>query len=259
MTIRQSRESNVQYGNYVGRVNRICEDFRIDSLQPQISALDETLQQNDVINVALVGGFKAGKSSFLNSLVGRDVLPAAVLPLTSVVTYVKYGIEDKAKVRLLSGQDKDIALHELPDFITEERNPENAKRVDRVDVELSNLQEYKGIRFVDTPGFGSAYKHNTLTSTGWLPKVGAAFLAVSVAHPFSEADILLLKELATYTSEIVVLITKIDLVSSIEVNEVTQFIHNQVVKQLGKDVQILPFSNRPGFEGIMDPIIRTDC
>jgi len=106
--------------NFVGNIKQACDMFRIDSL-----ALSEMLQQDNVINVALAGGFKAGKSSFVNSLIGKDVMPVAVLPLTSVITCVKYGAEDRSKVKLLSGKEQDIALSELPEYITEERNPEN--------------------------------------------------------------------------------------------------------------------------------------
>ena len=200
---------NHEYEKHLGQINRICGDFRIDSLKPRLAAISESLQDGDSINVALIGRFKAGKSSFLNSLIGRDVMPVAVLPLTSVVTYVKYGPEDRAEVRFHNGEIKTIALSELEDFITEEKNPENIKEVARVVVEVAGLREFEKIHFVDTPGLGSVYKHNTLTSTGWLPKVGAAFLAVSIDHPLSEDDISLLKELDTYTSEIIIFLNKI--------------------------------------------------
>jgi len=236
-----------EYEKYLELINRICGDFRIDSLKPRIAAISETLQESDSVNLALIGRFKAGKSSFLNSLIGKDVMPVAVLPLTSVVTYVKYGPEDRAEVRFHNGKTKTIALNELADFITEEGNPENVKEVARVDVEIADLQKFAKIHFVDTPGLGSAYKHNTLTSTGWLPKVGAAFLAVSIDHPLSEEDISLLKELDSHTSEIIILLTKIDLIPQKEVDKVIDFIHKQVRQHLNKNLQIFPFSNKSAF------------
>ncbi|MFH1368853.1 MAG: dynamin family protein [Elusimicrobiota bacterium] len=254
MSIQQSCESNLQYKSYVEQVNRICEDFHIDSMKAQIAALSETLEQSGLINIALVGSFKAGKSSFLNSLIGRDVMPVSVLPLTSVITYVQYGTENKATAKLLNGQIQNVSLHELADYITEERNPNNVKQVDGMDVELTSLEEYKGIRFVDTPGFGSAYIHNTLTSAGWLPRAGAAFLTVSVTNPFSEADMLLFKELDNYTSEIIILLTKTDLVSRKEADEVAEFIREQIRKYLKREVCVLPFSNKPGFEPIRQTV-----
>ena len=248
MAVIQDQNLNPAYKNYVETISRICSDFHIDSLKGQIEAISETIYIRDFINVALVGGFKAGKSSFINSVIGRDVLPVAVLPLTSVITYIRYGPRNKAQVELLNAQTIEIPLEKVVDYITEDNNPENVKQVLRVDVELECLWQYPGIQFVDTPGMGSVYKHNTTTSTGWLPRIEVAFLAVNVAQPLSEAELGLLKELDTYTCEIVLLLTKIDLVPANDVNTVVQFIRDQVKQHLNKDIRIFPFSIRSSFE-----------
>jgi len=248
MSVNQGQELNSVYKNYVDTISRICCDFHIDSLKGQIAAISESIQESDFINVALVGGFKAGKSSFINSVIGKNVLPVAVLPLTSVITYIRYGTRNKAQVELLNGQINEIPLEKVVDYIAEENNPDNAKQVMRVDIELDCLRQYPGIQFVDTPGIGSVYKHNTITSTGWLPRVEAAFLALSVVQPLSESELDLLKELDNYTCEIVLLLTKIDLVSTNEVDKVIQFIRNQVKQHLNKDIRIFPFSIKSGFE-----------
>lgn len=248
MAVNQDRTLNPVYKNYVEAISRICGDFHIDSLKPQITAISDNIHEGSFINVALVGGFKAGKSSFINSIIGKDVLPVAVLPLTSVITYIRYGAYNKAKVELLNGQTTEIPLEKVVDYITEDNNPKNIKQVKRVDVELVSLEQYQGIQFVDTPGIGSVYKHNTITSTEWLPRVGAAFLAVSVVQPLSEAELELLKELDNYTCEIVLLLTKIDLVATSETDKVVQFIRDQVKQYLNKDLRVFPFSNKAGFE-----------
>ena len=247
MAANQEKDLNPVYMNYVETISRICCDFHINSLKPQIAAIGENIHEGNFINVALVGGFKAGKSSFINSIIGKDVLPVAVLPLTSVITYIRYGVRNKAQVELLNGQTTEIPLEKLIDYISEDNNPKNVKQIKRVDVELVCLEKYRGIQFVDTPGIGSVYKHNTVTSTEWLPRVGAAFLAVSVVQPLSEGELELLKELDNYTCEIVLLLTKIDLVGEIEADKVVQFIRSQVKQQLNKDLQIFPFSNKSGF------------
>lgn len=236
------------YEKYLEQIIHISKSFRIDSLESRIAALNENIREGDSINVALLGRFKAGKSSFLNSLIGRNIMPVAVLPLTSVVTYVKYGPTERAEIQFHNGQVKSIALEKIADYITEKGNPKNIKKVARVDIELPDLHKLEKIRFVDTPGVGSAYVHNTITSTEWLPKVGAAFLAISVDRPLSEEDISLLKELGNHTSEIIILLTKVDLVSQKETGEVIDFIHRQVKEQLNKKLPVFPFSNKPGYE-----------
>ena len=74
-------DQNQTQKNYLNQIRNICEKFRFDSLKPTMTAISEI----DYVNIALLGGFKAGKSSFINSIIGRDVLPVGVVPLTSVM------------------------------------------------------------------------------------------------------------------------------------------------------------------------------
>ena len=252
----EQRLSMDGFKNRIQLISRICNDFHIESLQPQIAAFNDVLNEKEFINIALLGRFKSGKSSFLNSLIGKDIVPVGVLPLTAVITRISYGIEDKAEIIFLDGQIKEIPIANLPDYVTEERNPENEKKVDRVDLKLSLLREYPNIQFVDTPGLGSAHQHNTATSKNWLPRVSAAFLAISVDHPLSEEDIELLKDLEKHTPEVNILLTKIDTATSEEVEKVIGFMLTQIRQRLNSAPRIFPFSNRPGYEAARLAIFR---
>jgi hypothetical protein len=121
-------------------------------------------------------------------------------------------------------------------------------------VELPALALYEGIRFVDTPGLGSIFAHNTRVSKEWMPRVGAALVAVSVNHPLSEDDLLLLNDVSSHTPEALILLTKADLVSGEELASVIEFTRGQATSRTGKEWRILPVSNRPGFEGMRDEV-----
>ncbi|RPI78922.1 MAG: hypothetical protein EHM45_04835 [Desulfobacteraceae bacterium] len=236
------------YQPYVEQIRGICGEFRIDALMPRIAALEETFEESAIFNIALLGSFKAGKSSFINCIIGRDILPVAVVPLTAVITRVKYGPKDRVVVNFLNAPEEEISLERLADYITEQRNPNNVKQVHRVDIEIPELHSYAGIQFVDTPGLGSVFTHNTLTAMDWLPRVGAAVLTISVDHPLSEEDIRLLKELDKFTPEITILLTKADLVSPSELDDVLGFIRQQIESRVVKVGAVLPFSIRPGYK-----------
>src|SRR5512134_1200960 len=75
----------------VERVAAVCRDFGVGSLSPQVEACRELLRGGGVVDVAVLGQFKAGKSSFLNALIGGSVVPVDVLPSTAVVTRIGYG------------------------------------------------------------------------------------------------------------------------------------------------------------------------
>jgi len=238
----------------VGRVEAIRRKFGVESLAPQLSACREMLAGGDVVDVAVLGQFKAGKSSFLNALIGDAVVPVDVLPSTAVVTRIGYGPKEKVTVHGLAGEPFDIPLSRLAEFVTERGNPANEKRVAVVDVELPALAPYEGVRFVDTPGLGSVFAHNTRVSKEWMPRVGAALVAVSVNHPLSEDDLLLLNDVSSHTPEAVLLLTKADLVSGEELASVIEFTRSQAASRTGKEWKVLPVSTRPGFEGMREEV-----
>ncbi|MDH3238856.1 MAG: dynamin family protein, partial [Deltaproteobacteria bacterium] len=143
------------------RLVEIRDRYRLQSLDPQIEACRQGLRQDGIIDVAVLGRFKAGKSSFLNCIVGQDVLPVGAIPVTSVLTVLCFGEREQARVRFADGEEHVVRIAELPDFVTEEKNPENRKGVAQVTVDLPSLGRYPNTRFLDTPGLGSAFRHNT--------------------------------------------------------------------------------------------------
>ena len=228
---------------------QVCAQFQLQNLLPQISACSETLRGGGIVEIAVLGQFKAGKSSFLNTLIGSELMPVNVLPATAVITRIGYGSRDRAVVRRLSGEVEEISMTELPEYVTEQRNPKNEKRVALVEVELESLASYRGIRFVDTPGLGSIFAHNTQASMDWLPKVGGALVAISTNQPLGEQDLRLLGEVFKHTPEVVILLTKADLVSQREREVVIEFTQWQIAQNTGgRQLLILPFSIRPEFE-----------
>ncbi len=232
----------------VARVEALCGEFGIDSLRPQIAALGDARRDSGVVDVAILGQFKAGKSSFLNAIIGQDVMPVDVLPATAVITRIGYGPADRVLVRRLSGAVEEVPPGGLAEYVTEQGNPGNEKQLAMVEVELAALAPYKGLRFVDTPGLGSVFAHNTKVSLEWLPRVGGALVAVSVNHPLSDQDVQLLREVARHTPEIAVLLTKVDLVSDGQVDAVIDFTRRQVARHMGTELPIFPFSVHPAFE-----------
>ncbi len=235
-------------------LERICAEFRIDSLRPRLSAVADSLRDRGVVDVAVLGQFKSGKSSFLNALIGRDVMPVDVLPATAVITRIIHGPKDRVLVRRLSGAADEVSVDRLADFVTERLNPGNEKGVALVDVELAALAPYHGVRFVDTPGLGSAFPHNTKVALDWLPRVGGALLAVSVSHPLSDQDVALLRDVCRHTPEAAILLTKVDLVSEGQRDAVVEFLHRQVVRHTGRELPILPCSVLPGFGSLRDRV-----
>jgi hypothetical protein len=96
---------------------------------------------------------------------------------------------------------------------------------------------------VDTPGLGSVLAHSEATSA-WMPNVAAALVTVSAERPLAEADRRLLTEARQSAPRVVVLLTKIDLLTDAELAEVTAFLQRGIIETLGTAIPVLPFSCR---------------
>jgi len=230
------------------RIAAVADELQLVNLQPQIAACRNQLRAGNGIDVAVLGRFKAGKSSFLNHLVGRDVLPIGVVPLTAVITRLRFGPGERATVSFLDGAAREIPLGEIHFYVSENENPDNRKKVAAVEVELPALRPFAPLRFVDTPGLGSAFAHNTEAALNWLPNVGAAFVAVSSDAPLSERDLALLDELRRHTPKIVLLLTKADLLTEPQRAEVLAFVREQCRRKWRTELPVFFYSNRPALE-----------
>ncbi len=249
-------------GRLLDRLIEIREAYRLQSLDPQIQACRQGLSGDGTIDIAVLGRFKAGKSSFLNCIAGRDVLPVGAVPVTSVITVLRFGEREQARVRFADSRELAVPVADLSRFVTEEENPQNRKDVALVTVDLPSLRAYPNTRFLDTPGLGSAFRHNTLVTMEWLPRAAAALVAISVDQPVSEQDLALLSDLARHTSRIVILLTKVDLLSDSDLAAVTRHVRTTLGRELGTEFPLFLFSSRDGTdrwrgeiaEGLLLPI-----
>jgi len=232
----------------LARIREACETFHIVSLKRRLEAAENLRKESALIDVAVLGQFKAGKSSFINSLVGEPVLPVGVVPVTTVICRLQYGPARKAVVAFFDGARLEVGTGRLDEFTSEAKNPSNKKNVEMVDIELPALNEYPGLRIVDTPGLGSIFAYHHATSENWLPEAGAAILAISSDRPLAENDLQLIRELVQYTPNIVLLLTKSDLLTPDQQDEVVGFFKDTLQREFNKTFPIFLYSTRTGTE-----------
>ena len=228
-------------------VDELCRRHRVMALEDFLESC-RTFAEEKTLNIAIFGRFKAGKSSFLNHLLGRHVLPVGVIPVTTVVTEIQFGPREEAAILFLDGRTEHVPVERIGEFISESENPGNSKQVRRVRVELPAMERYRGIRFVDTPGLESVFEHSTDASLEWLPNVGLALVAVGVDPPLSQHDIELIRNLSRYTPHISLLLTKVDVLDEEERAQVQDFVQQQLGRYWNGSVPVFPYSVRSGFE-----------
>ncbi len=243
----KTAREDAQLREALNLASEVVDRYQLSSLRSLLASCRSVLAQQDIA-VAIVGRFKAGKSSFINDFIGRSILPVGVVPVTTVITEIRFGPTEKAEVHFLDGQHQGLSLDEIGAYVSERENPQNRKRVAAIKVELPSLTGFRGLTFVDTPGLESVLAHDTDASMRWLPNVGLAVVAVSVDPPLSQRDIELLRNVYHYTPNVSILLTKVDLLNAAERSEVLEFVQTQLAKSFDKPPVVQPYSVRPGFE-----------
>lgn len=198
--------------------------------------------QNNVFNLVVLGQFKRGKTTLINALLGEEILPTAIVPLTSIATILKYGEIQDIKVYFNDGRVIEIAPESLPLYVTEKGNPKNKKNVQEVIITYPSPYLKDGVRLIDTPGVGSIYQHNTDVAYQYLPKSDAALFILSVDQPIGQAELEFLKDVKEYSHRIFFLQNKADYVDSEDLNESISFSKKIIEECMGRDVKIYPLS-----------------
>lgn len=174
-------------------------------------------------HIAVVGEFKRGKSTLVNALLERDVMPTGVLPLTAVATEVSFG-EPSATVSFLDGTHALVDVGDLADYVTEARNPNNRRHVERVEARLPVPLLASGLVLVDTPGTGSILAHNTEAALGAHRAADAAIVVVAADSPLSAAEHALLASFATRPTRPFIVLSKADRLTASELAEVRSYV-----------------------------------
>ncbi|MGH3299867.1 MAG: dynamin family protein [Trebonia sp.] len=158
-----------------------------DQDREQIAALRDRLDAAR-LRVLVVGEAKRGKSTLINALLGRAVLPVGVTPLTAVATTVRYGDDAHAQVRFTDGHEEKQSLSALPDLVTERGNPGNQRQIAAVTVYLDAPLLADGVELVDTPGTGSVFAWDTVAAHEALEAMDAAVFVLTADPPVSAAE-----------------------------------------------------------------------
>jgi GTPase Era involved in 16S rRNA processing len=200
-------------------------------LAARLNALRERLQQRR-LQIAVLGQFKRGKSTFINALIGAPILPTGVVPLTAVPTFIAWGAKPSIEVCFSDGRPPEQFAPEnigairtlLARFVTEEANPKNQLQVERVDLFYPAELLSDGTVLIDTPGIGSTLAHNTETAFRVLPECDASLFIVSADPPITETEVAYLQRLKAKVGRTFFVINKIDYLGAEDRRHVVDFL-----------------------------------
>jgi GTP-binding protein EngB required for normal cell division len=205
--------------------------------------------RSNTFNLVVVGQFKRGKTSLINALLGAELLPVSVVPLTSIVTIMTWGEALRIKVYFNDGKIAEIKPESLVEYVTEKGNPKNVKDIREVVLTYPSPYLKDGVRLIDTPGVGSIYEHNTDVAYQYLPKSDAALFLLSVDQPMSRAELDFLKDVKEYSNKIFFVLNKADYLRENDLKESIEFSRNGLKEAMGSEVKLFPVSARLALEG----------
>jgi len=182
--------------------------------------------------VACIGQFKRGKSTLLNALVDRELVPTGFVPVTAVPTVIRFGEELRARIRMRDGSWQDIGMSDLKQYVTEELNPENKKGVDGAEVFVPSPLLSSGMCFVDTPGLGSVFTGNTATTQAFIPHIDAALVVVGADPPIAGEELALVESIGAQVQDLILVINKADRTSDPERAAAVKFTREILEKRL---------------------------
>jgi GTP-binding protein EngB required for normal cell division len=205
-------------------------DTKDDTLQSECRDLLTRLAE-DRFNLMVIGRFSRGKSTLLNAVLGGDHLPTGIVPLTSVITTVRYGSRKQAVLNFNDlGLRREVPLSQLGEYVTQQSNPGNLKNVAYAEIELPVEILRRGLFFVDSPGLGSSIAENTQTTERFLPQADAFILVTSYDSPLSEEEDRILHRIRLTNKRLFVVVNKQDTVTAQEQCEALAF----VAERLGR-------------------------
>lgn len=234
--------------NSIEKIQNIIVDLENEELLEEIEQLSSKIR-NEKFYLVVLGLFKRGKSSFINSLLGKEVAPTAVVPLTSVITLIEYGEKDYAKILFHDKTESIIDINRIDEYIAEEKNPHNKKNVELVTLFI-NSDILKTISIIDTPGVGSTLEHNTKTTYAFIEKIDAAVFIFSADIPITEIEAEFLKKLFLSVPKIIFVLNKKDIISENDLDSILNFNRN-VLKSIcgGNETKIFLLSAKQAIEG----------
>lgn len=189
-------------------------EFELAAPPPALIRCREKLRE-DSYKVLVVGEAKRGKSTFVNALIGRDVLPTDVDVATSQVFNIRFSDEEACRLRFEDGSSQELALSEISRYgsqvaIDAGIVPSPQEIIRWIEVEVPAKFLPKGISILDTPGLGALYAGHARITHRFVPEADAVIFVLESSQPVIEDDLKFIEQILTITPNIFFIQTKID-------------------------------------------------
>jgi GTPase SAR1 family protein len=207
--------------------------------------------------LAVIGQFSRGKTTLMNALLGEAYLPTGALPMTSVVTTVRYGTRARALVRShAAALPVEVPVAEVARFVVRASAERTRMQVTSVEVEIPAELLRLGFEFIDTPGIGSAIAANTATTLRYLPQADAVVFVTGFDSALTGTETDFLTTAAGQSGKLFLVINKRDLVAHADAAEVTRYVQRWARASLPAEPPVFGISALQALGGAVNSDVR---
>jgi predicted GTPase len=203
--------------------------------------------EEDRFHLVVMGEFNHGKTTFVNALLGEQVLPVGVTPTTAAIHHIHWAVQPEAVVVATSGERRTIAFDEVKGFAV---GGGQTYPVDYLDIGYPAALLKERIVLVDTPGVNDLSLHRADITYGYIPRADAVLFLLDAGQILKESERVFLNDklLGASRDKIVFVITKWDLLSPEERREALAYANNHLSTLVSEPV-VFPVSAESALSG----------
>ncbi len=177
----------------------IIEKTKDPELQPMFDLLQERIDYPESF-VTLLGETSSGKSSLINGLLGKEVLPVSSSPTTGTVVEL-YEYEEETDITPYALL-KNARLRQLTMEQFRDESAQSSSEVSRLRLNIPNMpQGLQGMRLFDTPGYGSIHKEHEDVLKDFIPNSDVIIYVVNYRVGLGENDAVFLQYIQHFLQE----------------------------------------------------------
>jgi small GTP-binding protein len=187
---------------------------RLDRHARDLHALDTTakiaelaMERSRPVRVAIVGEFNAGKSTFINAVMGADVAPTGVLPTTATLHHLRYAPDPFARIQFYEGDIKERIVPSAELRATLKAT--DVANVKRVEI-LMPIASLTRVEILDTPGFNAPDQRHTDAARSAFEEADAAIWLLDAGQPLKQSERRILEEAKATKLPVQLLVNKAD-------------------------------------------------
>lgn len=197
------------------------EKEEYEKVKKAITGQRENLEK-DEFSIVLVGEFSAGKSTFLNALMGERLLPSFSSETTATINYLRHKEKaENGEAGHVYYEDGTRSIIEKADLKTIEKyvstNGDNvASRVKYVELFLDNKLLENNVTLVDSPGLGGVAQGHAERTEDQIRKSSAGIFVFNAEQPGKATDFQVLDDLHKQLNSIICVLNKVDTIKESE-------------------------------------------